>query len=330
MAQRQAVELSCDSRLYFPTDIVIKEIGGGRYLCVSIKTANWIIVNTSIQIDFLNQLMDGKMIQDVMETINNEDFPQFLQLLSCIMARRFASLEKDGIVVTKEDNSKSLYVFLTQACNLRCKHCFMNSGVKLTNELNPQQWKNILSEFRNLKGEFVTFTGGEPLMNPYFEDIVRHASDIGLKVTVLTNGLLWNNEIIERMYGYIDQIQVSLDGVDESTNAAVRGKGHFNKIIDNILKLSNRGYRTSVATTFTLENLTDNTKQLYADLVEKLKNQSKTPIFFKITKKMLNGRNTTYSQEEAEEYFAKAMEIERTLMRTVTNKTSWKDMNPIL
>ena len=314
MANQQSVELSSDSRFYFSNDVRSKEIEGGRYLIVSVPTANWIVLDSSVQREMLKALMEGKTVQEVMDVCAGEtEMKLFVQLLSGLMARQFASLSPTGVLVTREDTSRSMNIYLTQACNLRCKHCFMHSGVKLSGELTLQQWKEVLKGFREWGGENLTITGGEPLMNPVFADIVEFASQQGLKVTVLTNGLLWTDALIERMYGHIDQIQVSLDGVNEQSNAAVRGIGHFDKTIENIVKLSNRGFRLSVATTFTLENLTPDTKSLYVDLVAKIKQHSLFPIFFKITKKMLVGRNTHYSEADAKAYFDQVMEIERSV-----------------
>lgn len=311
MASKQEITIGSDSRLFFSDDIVIKATNGERYLCVSVKTANWIVVDSIAQVNMLRELINGKTIQEVIDTFFEDDLHLFYNLLSRLMARRFASMHPNGIEIQTEDNSKSINIYLTQACNMRCKHCFMRSGSKLERELSKEQWIKVLDDFKVLGGENVTFTGGEPLMNPCFEEIVKHASGIGLKVTVLSNGVLWADSLIDSLYEHIDQIQISLDGVDELSNAAVRGKGYFETVKNNILKMANKGYRISVATTFTLENLNDDTKLQYAELVEDLKRNSKTPIFFKVTKKMLNGRSTEYSAEEARNYYNKVIEIER-------------------
>lgn len=313
MASKQEITISSDSRLYFSDEIVIKETDGGRYLCVSVNTANWIVLESPVQVEMLNHLISGKTILEVIDYLEGNVRSDFFDLLSRLMARQFATTQENGPEIRREDNSKSLNIYLTQSCNLRCKHCFMHSGTKLEKELNRDQWINVLDEFKSLGGTNVTFTGGEPLMNHSFEDIVKHASRIGLKVTVLTNGILWTDDIIDRLYGHIDQIQISLDGVNEQSNAMVRGKGVFDVVKDNILKIANKGYRTSVATTFTLENLSEETKNQYAELVNDLKRNCKNPIFFKITKKMLAGRDTIYTHEEANNYYEKVIKIERTV-----------------
>lgn len=311
MKERKNIEININSRLYFPEEITVKEINNGRYLCVSVRTANWIVISNKVQKEMLYDLIEGKTIQEVSDAFPNDTDNLLNKLLSSIMARKFAALYKDDIPVKMDDKSKYLNIYLTQACNLRCKHCFMLSGVKLKNELTAGQWKNVLKDFKSIGGEYVTFTGGEALMNPDFEDIVKYASSIGLSVTILSNGVLWTDKLIDRLYGYVNQIQISLDGINEQTNASVRGKGIFDKVVENIIKIANRGYRTSVATTFTLENLTEETKFLYSKLVDTIREKTSNPIFFKISKKMLNGRNVHYTKEEAKRYLEEVIKIEK-------------------
>lgn len=311
MKERKNIEIDINSRLYFPEEIKVNEINDGRYLCVSVRTANWIVINNKIQKEMLYDLIEGKTIQEVSDAFPDDTDNLLNKLLSSIMARKFAALSKDDICIEMDDKCKYLNIYLTQACNLRCKHCFMLSGIKLDNELTAGQWKNVLKDFRSIGGEYVTFTGGEALMNPDFEDIVKYASSIGLSVTILSNGVLWTDKLIDSLYGHVSQIQISLDGINEQTNASVRGKGIFDKVVENIIKIANRGYRTSVATTFTLENLTEETKFLYSKLVDTIREKTSNPIFFKISKKMLNGRNVHYTKEEAKRYLEEVIKIEK-------------------
>lgn len=125
--------------------------------------------------------------------------------------------------------------------------------------------------------------------------------------------------MIDNLYGYVSHIQISLDGINEQTNASIRGKGIFDKVVENIIKIANRGYRTSVATTFTLEILTEETKFLYSKLVDTIREKTNNPIFFKISKKMLNGRNVHYTKEEAKRYFEEVINIQREVDKYAEN-----------
>lgn len=304
-------ELDYDDILHFPQEIVVEKVND-FYLVIAVQTANWIVLYNSRQIDFLNMLRSGKCVGDVIETVDSEEAMGDLKIvLAAIFARKFAGVNGE---VTKEylEGYKMLNIYITNACNLKCKHCFMLSGKKLENELTLEDWMKVLISFKENGGEFVTFSGGEPLMFKNFPQIIRHAHDLGLKSTVLSNGLLWSDKLIHELAPFIDEIQFSLDGVDEETNSVVRGSGHFEKVVDTIVKFANVGVKTSVATTFTYDNLNENTQTRYKKLVDLIKEKtSGKDVFFKLSKKLLPGRDVNFTAEENEKYSAIIKDIEK-------------------
>jgi len=70
-----------------------------------------------------------------------------------------------------------LYFYLTQGCNLRCRHCWLapeyrsveNPGKYLSAEL----FKRIVEEAKVLGLTRVKLTGGEPLLDPDINEIIR-------------------------------------------------------------------------------------------------------------------------------------------------------------
>ena len=304
-------ELDYDDILHFPEEIVVEKIND-FYLVIAVQTANWIVLYNSRQIDFLNMRRSGKCVGDVIETVDSEEAMGDLKIvLAAIFARKFAGVNGE---VTKEylEGYKMLNIYITNACNLKCKHCFMLSGKKLENELTLEDWMKVLPSFKENGGEFVTFSGGEPLMFKNFPQIISHAHDLGLKSTVLSNGLLWSGKLIHDLALFIDEIQFSLDGVDEETNSMVRGSGHFEKVVDTIVKFANAGVKTSVATTFTYDNLNENTQTRYKNLVDLIKEKtSGKDVFFKLSKKLLPGRDVHFKAEENEKYSAIIKDIEK-------------------
>lgn len=304
-------ELDYDDILHFPQEIVVEKVND-FYLVIAVQTANWIVLYNSRQIDFLNMLRSGKCVGNVIETVDSEEAMGDLKIvLAAIFARKFAGVNGE---VTKEylEGYKMLNIYITNACNLKCKHCFMLSGKKLENELTLEDWMKVLTSFKENGGEFVTFSGGEPLMFKNFPQIISHAHDLGLKSTVLSNGLLWSDKLIHELAPFIDEIQFSLDGVDEETNSVVRGSGHFEKVVDTIVKFANVGVKTSVATTFTYDNLNESTQTRYKNLVDLIKEKtSGKDVFFKLSKKLLPGRDVHFTAEENEKYSAIIKDIEK-------------------
>lgn len=280
-----------------------------KTLVLSVNTGNWIVLYNDSQLRYFKRLLSGATIGEAYEEAQQEDaLSDLMRVLSSIYARTFGQVGHSP-VATFANASKYLNIYLTNACNLHCVHCFMNAGIKLEHELNADKWKSVLRDFAQKGGEFVTFTGGEPTMYDGFEEVVTYAHQLGLNVTVLSNGLLWTEEQILRMKSYIDEIQFSIDGVTEEDNAMVRGKNHFKKVVDTVCRFAKADVRTSVATTFTWENLSS--ADSYKQFVDSIKERVGDRVFFKLTKKILPGRGKSFSEEENRRYYEQIDAIER-------------------
>lgn len=300
--------LQSTERFYFPKDIFYRNCNEG-WLVVAVSTANWLVI-TGFQKQILEHLIEGMSIGEILPLITGgQQQKEFQQLLAAITAREFGNTKAAPSPIMT-DVTQQITCYLTNSCNLCCDHCFMHSGKPLTKELSKEEWLRLLTDFHLKGGQNVTFTGGEPLMHRDFESILKHAHKLGLTTTVLSNGTLWTEKTISRLSPFISEIQISIDGFDELSNAKVRGTGHFDDVVTNIIRFANTGIRTSVATTFTLKNLQQDAGHQYRCMVEDIKAQSRYPIFFKLSKKILQGRNTNYTEEENRTYYNRIMEIE--------------------
>lgn len=306
METRQA-SYDFDDILHFPDHVEIIPFGN-VYVALSVETANWIVLYNSVQKEIFESLLEGDSIGETFEKFGEQHLQDMRTVLAGIYARKLAGTDAASSR-TFYDASKLLNIYLTNSCNLRCVHCFMKPGIKLANELGKDEWMSVLRQFKECGGTNVTLTGGEPLMNPHFEEIVRYAHNIGLDVTVLSNGILWTEELIDRLSDCIDEAQFSIDGVNEQENAKVRGENHFDKVFRTVIRFANNGVRTSVATTFTLDNISSADE--YKRFVDRIKGETGNRVFFKLTKKILLGRDVEYSDALNREYYDKIVGIER-------------------
>jgi radical SAM protein with 4Fe4S-binding SPASM domain len=301
-------ELGIGNILHFPDDIQFLQYEG-RVLAIAVNTANWLVLHTEREVSFLESLRCGKTVGEVLSSLQETTDKQlFLKLLSAIMARRFAGLY-EAPEPEYVQGYRMLNIYLTNACNLSCTHCFMKAGKKLEHELNADDWIRVLNEFAQAGGKSVTLTGGEPLMTPDFQTIIKAAHGKGLQSTVLTNGILWTDELIDQLSPLMAEVQISIDGVDDESNAKVRKAGIFEQLVTRVIRFANNGVRVSVATTFTNENIA--TADKYVELVNRI--NEATPdnkVFFKLTKKILPGRETQYTEEENRQYEARIREVE--------------------
>lgn len=307
-------EIEFNTIFKFPSNITKERLEDGRYLFISELTANWLVLTEEELFPF-TLLLEGKEVGEIL----NEGIKQSVlsSTLAKIMAREFAGIDETPQPVIYTNTSEGLHAYLTHGCNIRCKHCYMYAGNKQKKELTVDEWQKLLSAFRENGGKTVTFSGGEPLMYKGFVELVKFSYSLGLEVSVLSNGLLWNDMIINEIAPYVRDVQISIDGVDEESYQKVRKNGSFSKAIETVVKLANIGIHVDVATTFTFDNLDSTTKTKYKSLVEKLRLEGGENIDFILTKKLLPGRDVHYSDAEEESYYNRIVEINRYVLKDV-------------
>lgn len=253
-------------------------------MTVAVETANWLVLKDERAMGFLEALREGKTVGEVLSQINGgEERNVFLKLLSAIMARQFAGLDKVPNPVFVQ-GYKMLNIYLTNSCNLSCTHCFMKAGKRLDQELQTEDWIRVLNEFADAGGTSITITGGEPLMFPGFKTVLEASKQRDLQTTVLTNGILWTDELIDQLSPLMAEVQISIDGVDDASNAKVRTAGVFDRLIDHVIRFSKNGLRVSVATTFTEDNI--DSADRYVELVNRIKEATNKQVFFQINQEV--------------------------------------------
>nr|MDO8109074.1 radical SAM protein [Candidatus Sigynarchaeota archaeon] len=140
---------------------------------------------------------------------------------------------------TSRDNIFYLQLHLTQHCNLRCTHCYIEkpAGVQpavqdRVKELQPAEILDIIDQFdKFVKLQSATakiyFTGGEPLLDPRLPEYISAAAKRGMITMILSNGTLIDDEKAKELrHAGLRIVQISIDGL-EATHDAIRGPGNF-------------------------------------------------------------------------------------------------------
>jgi len=147
---------------------------------------------------------------------------------------------------------------LTYACNLHCRHCLSDSGRAAGTELTQSQAFGVVDELVDLGVFYANVGGGEPLVRPDFQEIVEYAVGRGLGMKVSTNGALLDDAVADWIAAtpYLD-IQISIDGASAATNDWIRGRGSFDAALRAMERLSRRGFRFTLNSVVTRENIDD-------------------------------------------------------------------------
>ena len=140
----------------------------------------------------------------------------------------------------KNRQLSSVYLHLTNTCNLSCSYCYRNSSPKVATKYFGDAFNSFLSECAPIlsKSPKITFSGGEPLMHPDFRSVVEHAGSLGFSCQLLTNGMLIDDEFASWLVDRFAYIKISLDGATEQTHAKTRGVGSFSSALRGLERLA--------------------------------------------------------------------------------------------
>ena len=116
----------------------------------------------------------------------------------------------------------TLQIHPSLKCNLACAHCYSSSGPSANMSLDPGLVRDAIGDAASMGYSVVSVSGGEPLMYPGLETVLRHAKSLGMRTTVTTNGFFTDQRRFERLAGLVDVLAISLDGPPEVHNR-VRG-----------------------------------------------------------------------------------------------------------
>lgn len=152
---------------------------------------------------------------------------------------------------------------VTNRCNLRCTHCAFNSGERILDEFSSNKIKQILLETKELGGQRIDITGGEPTLRTDLLKIITIAKNIGYKVELVTNGSLLDKDILKKLKSSnLDSIAISLDGSNYKIHSRIRNisKKTYNNILRAIKTAKKLGFVVKINTVIFQSNLNDITK----------------------------------------------------------------------
>jgi MoaA/NifB/PqqE/SkfB family radical SAM enzyme len=140
---------------------------------------------------------------------------------------------------------ETISLLLTYQCNLRCKMCGQWGERGSLKGLPPAETKiymamptieRLIDEVKDFHPT-ITLFGGEPLLHPQWEEIVKRIKDAGLRCNMITNGVLLKKRAEEAVQLGLDEIIFSLDGPAQ-VHDEIRGKkGVFNRALEGFQHL---------------------------------------------------------------------------------------------
>ncbi len=168
-----------------------------------------------------------------------------------------------------------LRISLTDKCNLKCIYCMPNNTVDnnyINDNLTLNNYKFIIKQLSKLGIKKVRFTGGEPLISPYLDDIIEYTkneceiSDI----CITTNAIGLMDRIENLKEKGLKKVNISIDSLDKYKYKKITRGGDLEQVIKSINKCIDIGIKVKINCVL-IKGLNDN--EIY-DFIELTKENS--------------------------------------------------------
>lgn len=140
---------------------------------------------------------------------------------------------------------------ITGKCNMNCRHCFMAADqAPLMEEFIWEECLEILDDCEECGVQNITITGGEPMLHPYFMELLREISRRHLSILdINTNGTLINEDKLKEIKEMFPDLRfkISFDGIGH--HDWMRNRKGAEELAVNAIKLCKQyGFRVEVQT----------------------------------------------------------------------------------
>jgi MoaA/NifB/PqqE/SkfB family radical SAM enzyme len=105
-----------------------------------------------------------------------------------------------------------VHIIPMRRCNLDCGYC--NEYDQVSKPVPIEEMKRRLDYLAAMGTSIITISGGEPLMHPELEEVIRHVRKHGMIAGMITNGFLLSKERIASLNtAGLEHLQISIDNV---------------------------------------------------------------------------------------------------------------------
>jgi MoaA/NifB/PqqE/SkfB family radical SAM enzyme len=128
------------------------------------------------------------------------------------MRSRARELMKFGKALMSTRHPVLVHIIPMRRCNLDCGYC--NEYDDVSKAVPLEEMKKRLDILADMGTSIITISGGEPLLHPDLDELIRHIRRRGIYAGMITNGFLLSKERIERLNeAGLEYLQISIDNV---------------------------------------------------------------------------------------------------------------------
>ncbi len=172
-----------------------------------------------------------------------------------------------------------------KSCNMKCKHCYIDFPLSrnVKDFIPCEKIKEAITDSKNEKIECIYLTGGEPMMHPDFNAILRTCLKRS-NVCIFTNGSFINEKKarflkrVEEESSFEIIFKLSLDHFDEVKNDDIRGRGAYRQTVHAVKYLMKYGFRPIICVTnyynLSKSEIFEKYSEIFSDIGYEINDQS--------------------------------------------------------
>jgi len=234
--------------------------------------------------DYIKKFLEAVPGLGALESIN-QAFPADTELLNLLMDHRIITYsghdrqgpDKADISFDKkareEKSGMSLYLLLSQSCNLGCIYCLngiktynKDKNLKMKEEVAYKSVERCLDSLSHGGKLEIVFFGGEPLLNwPLAKKVITYCEnnlaekykDREIRYHITSNLTILPSDLIEWAKRYNITFLCDIDGPEDIHNECrpyKNGKPTHARIVKNIERLTSSGLQVALRSTITRRN----------------------------------------------------------------------------
>lgn len=128
-------------------------------------------------------------------------------------------------------------LYITDKCNSRCISCdYWRYG---RTNMSLELVDRLVEELPRIGIRYILLSGGEPLMNPRWPDIAQKFKAAGMKIGMVTSGIMLP-KFVHEVTESVDELFISLDGATVESYQAIRGVDGLGLIERSVRELAGK------------------------------------------------------------------------------------------